>query len=174
MEQNELNEKAPVKNSALSYGVILGLVSIILSVAFYILGLTDQNMIGGLIGVAALIVIIALGISHYKKANGGQLSLSDGLKVGMLIAVIGGILAGLYQILFLTVIEPDFMAQAMEKQREAMINRNPEMTDEQIEQAIEMSKKFSSPGIIFAFGLAWNLFLGFITSLISSLIMKNK
>ncbi len=49
---------------------------------------------------------------------------------------------------------------------------NPNLSEEQIDAQIEMSKKFASPAIFAAAGLVWLLFLGFIFSLVSSLILK--
>ena len=46
------------------------------------------------------------------------------------------------------------------------------MDDAQIDQAMEMAEKFSSPEIIFGIGLIVFIFFGFIISLIVSLFTK--
>jgi len=48
------------------------------------------------------------------------------------------------------------------------------MSDEQIDAAIEMQKKFQSPGILAAVMLIFSLFIGFVISLIASLVMQKK
>ena len=49
---------------------------------------------------------------------------------------------------------------------------NPELSQEMIDTAIEMQRKFSSPGIIFVFVMIFQLIIGFIISLIGGLIVK--
>ncbi len=49
---------------------------------------------------------------------------------------------------------------------------NPELSQEMIESAIEMQRNFSTPGIIFVFVMIFQLFIGFIISLIGGLIVK--
>ncbi len=71
-------------------------------------------------------------------------------------------------------IEPDYMSQMMEVNREKMIEAQPDMTESQLNAAEEMTAKFSSPLIVVAFSLIGNLFFGLIISLIVGLIMKNK
>jgi putative effector of murein hydrolase len=46
------------------------------------------------------------------------------------------------------------------------------MSDEQLENAMEMSKKFSGIGMISAIIVIMSLFFGFIVSLIAGLVMK--
>ena len=48
----------------------------------------------------------------------------------------------------------------------------PNMTDDQLENAIEMSKKFSGFGMISAIIMIMSLFFGFVISMIAGLIMK--
>ncbi|HNU60527.1 MAG TPA: DUF4199 domain-containing protein, partial [Aquaticitalea sp.] len=59
-------------------------------------------------------------------------------------------------------------------QYEKMMEQNPNMTQEQIDMAMEMGKKFSSPWISVAFGIIGSLFFGLIISLISGLVMKKE
>jgi len=57
-------------------------------------------------------------------------------------------------------------------QSEIMRMNNPELSQEMIESAIEMQRNFSTPGIIFVFVMIFQLFIGFIISLIGGLIVK--
>jgi hypothetical protein len=53
-----------------------------------------------------------------------------------------------------------------------MLVKNPEMTQEQIDMAMNMSAKFMSPMIMSAFAIIATLFFGFIISLFAGLVMK--
>ena len=173
MENTEIEKKSSSKIS-LQYGIILGIVSVLISVAVYAMGMQyEQDWKMGSIGIIAMIAIIFVGIKKYKEFNGGYLTVGQAIKTGIGIALIGGIISVIYSYIFMTIIEPDFMVNTMEKAQEKMMEQNPNLTDEQVEQATAMMSKFSSPAITSAFSLIGSLFFGFIISLISGFILKN-
>ena len=169
------NQTANSKGIIINYGLLLGILSIALSVIMYI---TNNHLQPGFISTAVsflvTIVIIVLGINAFKKANGTFLSLSQALKVGLGIALIAGILGGVWQLLLVTVIEPEFLTQIADLQREEMMQRFPNMSESQMNDALEMSQKFSSPWIMMAMAIIGSLFFGFLISLVAGLIMKKK
>ena len=87
-------------------------------------------------------------------------------------AVIGGVIYVVYNIIFVTLIEPDFAAQMLEVAREQMYEQNPNMTEEQADIALGFAEKFSNPFLGGAFWIIMSAFFGFIYSLISGLIFK--
>ena len=165
--------KASVKKIALNYGVILALLSVVLSV---ILWVTDNHLDrpwwSMVLSFGIMIAVIVYGLKAFKKENGGFLSLGEALKAGLAISLIAGIIGTIFQYLFVTVIEPEFTAQMLELTRENMIDQNPNMSDSDIETAMGFTEKFMSPGVMAAFGIIGSLFFGFIISLIAGLIMK--
>lgn len=168
------NQPVTTKSIALTYGAILGIASVLFSVILYVLNMhMERNMLTSSIGILIIIVVIIIGISKFKKLNGNILSLSQALKTGMGIALIGGLISVAYTLLFMYVIEPDFMSQMMQTQREAMLEQNPNMTADQIAGAEKMMGMFSSPGFIAIIAMVTTLFFGFVVSLIGGLIMKN-
>ena len=92
------------------------------------------------------------------------------LKLVVGIAVLAGLINVIYSYIFMNFIEPDFMNQMMEVQNQACIDQG--MTEEQIENANEMGKKFQSPGITAAMGIIAYAIGGFIVSAIGAAIMK--
>lgn len=164
-----------VRKFILNNGVLLGVSSVILSVIMYVMNMhLDRNWIAGTLGFVLMIIFIVMGINQFKKNNGTFLSLSQALKIGVGIAVVAGIIGTIYQLIFMNVIEPDFMDKMMEKQYEQMVESNPNMTQEQLDMSIEMAKKFSSPAITAAFSLIASAFFGLIISLIAGLVMKKE
>lgn len=168
-------QKTEAKKFVINYGVLLGILSIILGVVMYVTNAyLAPSFIYSVIGFLILVVVIALAIKAYKSENGEFLGLGEALKVGIGVAVIGGIIAALWSFVLMNYIEPDFMSQMMEMQREEMIEANPNMTDSQMDAAMEMGEKFSSPWLIMAISLIGNLFFGLIISLVVGLIMKKE
>jgi hypothetical protein len=167
------NQKASLKKIALNYGLLLGLASIALSVVTYVMGVhLERPWWASVLGIVIMTALIVYGLKAFKLENDGFLSLGEAIKVGLAISVIAGILGAIYNYVFVTVIEPDFVAQMMEITKEQMIEQNPDMTEEQMEMGLSITEKFMSPGIMSAMAIIFTLFLGFIISLISGLIMK--
>ncbi len=169
------NQQATAKKFVLNYGLLLGIVSVIFGVIMYVTNVyLDPGFIYSAIGFLVLVVIITLGIKAFKTENGGYLSLGEALKVGIGVAVIGGIITAVWSFVLMNYIEPEYINQIMDVQREKMVEMNPNMTDAQMESAMEISSKMGSPLMIMAFSLIGNLFFGLVISLIAGLIMKNK
>lgn len=167
------NQTSSTKQIALTYGLIFGFLSIAFAVVMYAMGKhLDGGSLNTIVSLIITIGVIVFGLKAFKSVNGGFLSLGEAIKTGLAITLIGTILSLLYTYVFMTYIEPNFMDQVMELQQQKMLESNPNLTDEQIETAVAMGKKFSSPAIIMAIGLIWNIFIGFVISLIAGLIMK--
>jgi len=165
---------ASVKKIALNYGLILALGTIGLSVVVWLMGMhLDQPWWQGLTNFAIMIACIVYGLKAYKHDNGGFMSLGEALKMGLAIALVAGVVGVIFNLLFTTVIEPDFTTQMLDAQRTKMIEGNPNMTEEQLEMTMGITEKMMSPGIMAAMGIIVTLFFGFIISLITGLIMKN-
>lgn len=170
----EFQKIAPGK-FALNYGIVLGLVMVILSVVSYVTGAALEGAQWPQVVYYVIFpVVIIYAISQYKKKNANFLSLSDALKVGVLIGVVSAIVFALYNILFNYVIDPGFMAEAMEVGRDKMIEENPEMTQEMIDQSMGFIEIFVNPFVLSAFWLAMSALFGLIYSLIGGLVMKKE
>ena len=167
------NQKASIKKIALNYGIIWGLLTIVLSVISYV---TDTYFERPwwltVAGIAIMVGVIVYGLKAYKFENEGFLSVSESLKVGLAISLIAAIIGTIYNYIFMTVIEPEFVTQSLDLAREQMVSQNPDMTQEQMDMAMGISEKMMTPMIMSAMGIIFTLFLGFITSLIAGLVMK--
>lgn len=170
--ENQTNATSS-KQIMLNYGLILGFVSILINVTNYAIGdIYKPNWSVQVIGILVTIVFIIMGLKKKKEANNGYLKIGESLKTGLGIILVGSVLGLAYTYVFMNFIEPDFMNNVMELQQQAMLENNPNLSDEQIEARLEMSKKFSGFGVIAIAGLIWALFLGFVISLIGGLVMK--
>jgi len=158
---------------ALNYGVLLGVVSVIFGLMLFSMDLHyDQGWaIRGVSLVLALAAII-FGISQFKKANNGFLTISQALKLGTGIALIAGIIGLIYFFILSNVIEPDYMDKMYEIGKETAMADNPNLTEEQIDQGIEMQKSFA--WLTYPIILIFNIIIGLVFGLIGGLIMKKQ
>ncbi|MFD0762552.1 DUF4199 domain-containing protein [Lutibacter aestuarii] len=167
------NQKSSSKQVILNYGLILGVVSVILSVAIYAMGkIYDQGFGVMFASFVIMAVIIFMALKNFRAGNNNLLSLGEALKIGLGIALVGAIISIIYNQIFINFIEPDFMENMMKVGEQKMLEQYPNMSDEQLESAKAMQQKMSSPLIGAAMGIVGSLFFGFIISLIEGLILK--
>lgn len=102
---------------SLKYGLIACLIVLgipILSSLFLGFG-PDSFGISAIIGYSSMLVAMLLvyfAMRHFRdKENEGILSFIDGMKIGGLISAMGGVAWGLYNLIFVTYIMPDFYEQ---------------------------------------------------------------
>ncbi len=166
-------QKASTKKVALNYGLILAIASIFLSAIVYAMGQHyDQPIWQTVVSVILMITIIVLGLRQYKKSNGGYMSLVEALKTGLAISLIAGIIGVIYQIVFTSFIEPDFVQNMLDITEQNIKEKYPSLTQEQVDANLSISETMMSPGVMAAIGIIISLFLGFIISLVAGLIMK--
>lgn len=158
---------------AWTYGLLLGLASIIFSLMLYFAELHyEQSWSVRIISIILTIVAIFLATLQFKKANGGLLSISQALKLGAGIGLVGGIIAlGFFWVLS-NVIEPDYMEKATEIAKLKAFNDNPKLTEEQWAQGMEMQEKIA--WIFYPIGIIINVVLGLIIGLVTGLILKKE
>lgn len=159
---------------AMNYGLMLGLLMIVIGVITYVTGIAlELKQWPNWIYYIVFAVTIFYAISQYKKSNGNLLSLGEALKIGVIIGVISGIIYALYIILFNYVIDPGFMDLIMEATKDKMLE-NPNMTEEIADQSLAMMENFMNPFVGSAMWIALSALFGLIYSLIGGLIMKKE
>lgn len=167
------NQEPSIKKIALNYGILLALLSIVTQVISYVLDVhIDRPLWLTVLQIVISVGVVVMGLKAFKTANEGYLTLIQALKIGVAISLIAGIIAVLFNYVFMNYIDPDYIQKAMDFSQEQMIEENPNMTQEQIDMAMNMSAKFMTPVVMAAFALISSLFFGFIISLVTGLIMK--
>ncbi len=170
------NNVTPSK-SYLQFGIFFGLAMVLSFVLIYIMDISpvDNPMIGVLSSILNYLVFpvafIYFGCTVFKKENNGFISLPENLKVGVSIAFVGAIIFSLFSVIF-NVIFPEYMDIVLGQSKQIMLKQNPNLTSEQLETAISITKKFSSPLFYVPLTLLMFSFLGVIYSLIIGLILK--
>jgi hypothetical protein len=168
-----MEDQTSTKQIMLNYGLMLGFISILLSVANYAVGdIYEPHWANQVVSFIATIAVIVLGIKKVKEFNNGFLTLGEALKTGLGIALVSGILFLIYFFVFTNFIEPEFYVRTLEVREQAILEGYPNLTDEQLEGAMAMQKKLNGPLFMSAIILIFSLFIGFIIALIGGLIMK--
>ena len=167
------NNTTTLKSHILQYGLLLSGISVVFALMLFFLDMhyTQESAVNW-INWFIMVAVIALGIFNFRNTNDGFLTLSQALKLGLGISVISALVAIAYTFVLINFLDPDTIEKTLEIGQNKMLDEYPEMTQEQIDQAIEMQRKFSGFGVISTMILIFSLFFGFIVSLITGLILK--
>jgi hypothetical protein len=161
------------KSIMTNFGVLLGFASIIIQLLIYVFGDIYEPHWGFIVfSIAVSAAFIVMGIKKVKTSQGGFLSMGDSLKTGLGIVLISAIIYAIYLAIFQNFIEPDYFDNLALIQEQAILEQNPDMTDEQLEQAKGFAAMFNNSGVNAAISIIFSLFLGLIISFFAGLIMK--
>ncbi len=167
------SEKPSIKPIAYSFGLYLALINIIILVIMYVANI-EKNWTISILSLILSIAIFIYGIKSYKQKNNGFLTLGEAIKIGLAIAVIGGIISAIYTYVHYSYIYPEFLEITKDQARAQMLEKRPNMSSEQVEEAMKISGMFITPLFFSFMSVIGSLFLGLIISLIGGLIMKRE
>ncbi len=173
-------ETKDFRKTVLKNGLLLGLLIVTIAVIQYATGLSTPksfiiNIFVFLLQTAIVIWFIATLSEHYKRMKAGFLSVSDAIKIGVITTLIAVVVVFVYSAVFYTMIEPNYRENALELARESLIEKNPTLTDEQIEQQLEIIKKFIFPWWVNSFFTgALGVLGGLIIGAIVGAVKKNE
>lgn len=168
----EINTQPSPSTSAVGirYGLIVGLVSCIITFALYV---TGQEQ-GPLRWLSTLVLVggLVIAMRYFKQANGGYMSYGQGLGIGTLVSAVSGVLTAIFVYIYMSFIDPTAIERMMDKARSDMEARGG-MSDEQIDQGMAMAGKFMSAPALTVSVLVGSIIIGFLISLVVSAILKH-
>jgi uncharacterized membrane protein len=148
-------------------GFIIGLIMIAFSLTVSFLDL-QSNSIFQWLGYGIFLIGIILAISQYGKQLNYNSKFGDYFAHGFKVSAVVTLLMIVFLIIFMTVF-PEFKDKAMDEARKGMTTKN--LSEEQIEKAIDITRKFFMVFLIGGALLGYLLF-GAIASLIGAAITK--
>jgi hypothetical protein len=166
-----MQETVSSARTALKYGALTGVAVIVYSTAINLMG-QNQNKALAALSFLILMAGIIWALKDYREQNAGFISYGEGLGTGTLVAAIVGLLAAFFSMFYLEFIDNTILQQSLDKARADLEARG--MDDAQIDQAMSISQKFMSPGIMFLMGIFSYLITGFIISLIVAAVMRKE
>jgi hypothetical protein len=104
--------------------------------------------------------------------NSGFISYSDSLKLGTSVAFFSSVILAFYTFIFINYIEPNTLNEILQQAEQAILESKPEISDEELDLALEMTDKFIQPHWMLILGILSGTFMGFIYSLIISIFVK--
>jgi len=167
-------QQPTVGKFARNYGIILGVVMIIIGVMTYVTGLAlEMAKWPNYIFYVVFAVVIFYAISQFKKENANILSIGQAIKLGVVIGAISGIVYIIYGLIFNYIIDPEFMGLMKEVVRDKMLEA-PNATQELVDQQMKYVEMFMNPLVGSAMWIGLSMLFGLIWGLIGGLVMKKE
>ena len=150
-------------------GLILSVISIVFSIVIYVFNLYEMSALS-FVNYAIFIGGLVYGAVLYSNQNGHNVTFGNLFAHGFKTTAVVIVITSVYTVLAFKVLFPDMLDKVLEISRKKMLE-NPKMTDEMIEQAMTMTKKFFIP---FALGgaIIGTGFIGAIGSLLGAAVAK--
>ena len=160
---------------AMNYGAILGLCLVVIALFLWILGVDEQqSVIPSILNNVVTIVFLVYAISQYRaNINNGFISYSESLKLGTTIAFFSSVIMAFYTVIYITYLSPDTLTNILHTTEQAVLQSNPEISEEELDLALEMTGKFTQPHWLMIMGVLSGTFMGFLYSVIISFFVKN-
>jgi len=166
----EENEQVSVKQVAVKWGLISGIISIVLFLITYFGGLMGDSWVGW-IGPVIMIALVYLAHKEFKDQGNGFMSYGQGLGLGTLMGLVSGLVSSVFSYIYIKFINPDYLVELLDISRAQMEDSG--QGEDQIEVAMEMVEKFMSAEMTAGMSLLGAVFIGFVVALIVSAITKN-
>lgn len=168
-----------MKNTIIKFGIYASLVG-----GFIFIGghFFDWNIdfgvleIFGYASIFASLSFVFFGIKHFRdNINDGIVSFKNALLIGLAISAIAGLVIAFLDVIYVTVINPDFVSEYLQYALDGMKNTlPPEEFETQKAILEEQMKLFESPAIAGLIMFVTVFAIGIIISLLSSLILQRK
>lgn len=159
---------------ALVYGLMTAAAVIVLDLIFYVMEVPMETFNIRLLGMVAYIGGMVWGASVYKKEIGnGFMTYGKAFSVSYIIAIITALIVSIYTIVFVEFFDPSIITEILDKTEQTMLDQG-NMTDAQIDQALEMTAKFTSPIMMGVMAFITSAVIYAIVALVSSIFVKKE
>lgn len=170
-----------MKKTAVRYG-LYGIITItLLFLATWLVtngerGNFKQGEIVGWTGIFLSVVFVFFGLKYYRDhQNAGVLGFGDGLKLGLFIIVFPSLAFGLFNVIYVEFLDPQFLDSYYNYQvEEVRRTAPPAEVNARILEMQQQREQFSNPLVQFVVMFLSVFAVGLIVAIISALLLKRK
>ncbi len=161
----------------MNYGLIQGLVSVGLALILYLtgnynVGGQDTNWVYAVLNLVIVVTFPLLAIRKARDLENGFISFGRAFSVGFQVILITAIINAVWLLVYTTSLEPGYQEVILQQNYEQMSEQG--MTTEQVDNAIEMTKRFTTPTFMSIFSILTTAFFGAIVALILAGVFQRK
>ncbi|MBS1485951.1 MAG: DUF4199 domain-containing protein [Bacteroidetes bacterium] len=172
MEDPTQTPEVTIRSAGIRYGIISGIFSFAFFIILTTLGQTASEGIWSWVGYLVTAALIFLAHKYFKDNGNGFMSYGQGIGVAFWEGLIS---VAIYMPLFyiyVKFIDSGFIDMIKEKQIDAMQQKG--MSEDQIDQAMQIAGKFMSPEMMLVFGIIGGLIVFIIIALLVTIFTQKK
>jgi hypothetical protein len=155
---------------ALLYGSIIGGILVLHSILLYIMNASFSTY-AQVMAYVLPIALLAYALNSYRKEyGGGYLTYSKGVGMGVLFSVVSSLIALIYFIILIKVIDPGYLELMNRMVEEKLLAKG--LSEDMIESTMKMTERFRSPWILAISSFLGGIIMGTIYSLIIMIFVK--
>ena len=169
-----MDKEHSVFKLAMKPGLYAGLVSAAISIIIWatVADLDLRNKISYLTMLIVAYLFYKFTVDYRENTMNGELSYGESFKFQLSMSVIYAIVNSIYSYVLFTFLDPNMVEQIKEVAAQQMYNNN--MTDEQVEAALQMQSLFMTPTIMTVSAIFATFFMGLIIALVVSIFTKKE
>ncbi len=167
-------EQKSIFSSSLTAGVLVSVALIIFKLALFLLDVDDESYIQ-----FGYYIVFALGLAWavYSVRNNkldGFATYGKAFMIGLYASISIAVIMAVYTYVYMKYINPAFVDNLLANAEDKMIEANPDMSDADLNKALEITKIFMQPGLMSVFSIFGSLFTGALFSLIVAIFAKRE
>ncbi len=155
-------------------GIYLGFALIMYTLVLFILDVDMESPLKyGSYAIMAIGLYMSI-IAFRDKQLDGFISYGKAFSAGFYTGLFASVIASIFTVIYVQYIDTELIANILLIAEESMLEANPDMSNEQIDQALSMTEMFTSPIMMGVMGFIANLILSAILSLIIAIFAKRE
>ena len=158
--------------SCFKYGIILGLVSVVMSVLFYVMDLMFASWIMIPSIIVTLIVLFLLQRSYRDTYENGFITYGRALGSGVVMLLYSAIIGAIFAYLLYAVIDPGLVDKSLAAAQAKLEAKG--MPEAAIEAGLKVQQKMLQPWVISRTTIFGTMFSGTIMALVTSIFVAKK
>ena len=158
----------------MTYGLYLSLALIVLSLLFYIAELYMEDWTSY---ISYAVLFAGVGFSSFLYRNNhlnGFISYGDSMLTGFLTGLFAAVITSIYTYIFMTYLGTDMITEMLIVAEESVLSGNPDISDEDLEMAMSITRKVMQPGGMSLMALLFTSFFAVVFSLVTSIFIKKE
>jgi len=158
--------------SCLKFGVILGLISVVMSVLYYVMDIMFASWIMVPSIVVTLVVLFLLQRSYRDSCENGYITYGRALGSGVIMLLYAAIIGAIFAYLLYAVIDPGLVDKSLAAAQAKLEAKG--MPEAAIDAAVKVQQKMLQPWVISLSSIFGTMFSGTIMALITSIFVTKK
>ncbi|MCG8582350.1 MAG: DUF4199 domain-containing protein, partial [Bacteroidales bacterium] len=154
-------------------GVYLGLISIVFPFSPYVAGLVGENYVSWISLVISIAFVSWAMMNFRDKQNGGILTYKQGVGLGFITFLVGGIISSIFTYILFAFIDPGLIEELVQKSLEEAMRKSPEI-EGNMDMVEKWTRMFVNPTAMAIMGVVMSAIGGIIISLILAAIFKKE